>query len=180
MSRRRKRATNAKGKWWSESQRIEAVTTWLALGTIPLTAAATNIPKDTLTRWRYTDWWKELVEQIRCEENLQVDARLGKIVNRTLSIVEDRLENGNFQYDQKSGELVRVPVNLRDTIKVTADLMDRRDKIRSQEQTQQIEQGVQDRLKQLADQFTKFAKPVEKDITPQPLTIENHATQGTS
>jgi hypothetical protein len=170
--KRKKRDLKAAGKWWSESQKIEAVTTWLALGSIPLTAAATDIPKDTLVRWRYTDWWKELVLQIRSEETLALDGRLSKIVTKALSVVEDRLDNGNFQYDPKTGGNVRVPVNLRDSMKATADLMDRREMLRKQPQQEQIEKTVDDRLAKLADEFARFAKA--KDVTPKPeaLTLD--------
>lgn len=170
--RRKKRDLKAAGKWWSESQKIEAVTMWLALGSIPLTAAATDIPKDTLSRWRYTDWWKELVLQIRSEETLALDGRLSKIVAKALNVVEDRLDNGNFQYDPRTGGNVRVPVNLRDSMKATADLMDRREVLRKQPQQEQIEKTVDDRLAKLAEEFSRFAKA--KDITPkqEALTVD--------
>jgi hypothetical protein len=169
--RRKKRDLKASGKWWSEAQKIEAVTTWLALGSLPLTAAATGIPKDTIVRWRYTDWWKELVLQIRSEETLALDGRLSKIVNKALAVVEDRLDNGNFQYDPKTGGNVRVPVNLRDSMKATADLMDRREILRQQPMQEQIEKTVDDRLAKLADEFARFAKA--KDVTPKPKVIEH-------
>ena len=180
MTKRRRRAKSATGKWWSEAQKIEAVTTWLALGSIPLTAAATDIPKDTLVRWRYTEWWKELVQQIRSEETLALDGRLSKIVNKALAVVEDRLDNGNVQLNQKTNELVRVPVNIKDAIKATADLMDRRDVIRSAPQQQQIEKTVDDRLAKLAEEFARFAKA--KDITPKPeaITVEIKEIDGTN
>jgi hypothetical protein len=171
MPRKRKRSLRDSGKWWSEAQKIEAVTTWLALGSIPLTAAATSIPKDTLVRWRYTDWWKELVQQIRSEETLALDGKLKRIVDKALSVVEDRLENGNFQYDPKTGSNVRVPVNLRDSMKTTADLMDRREILKKQPVQEQIEKTIDDRLAKLADEFSRFAKA--KDVTPQTQVIEH-------
>jgi len=174
--KRKKRDLKAAGKWWSESQKIEAVTTWLALGSIPLTAAATDIPKDTLVRWRYTDWWKELVLQIRSEETLALDGRLSKIVTKALSVVEDRLDNGNFQYDPRTGGNVRVPVNLRDSMKATADLMDRREMLRKQPQQEQIEKTVDDRLAKLADEFARFAKA--KDVTPKPEALTLDIVEG--
>lgn len=177
MTRRRRKKPGTTG-WWSDNQRIEAVTTWLALGNMPLTAAATGIPKDTLNRWRYSDWWKELVAQIRSEETLALDGKLSKIVNKALAVVEDRLDNGNFQYDQKSGEHVRVPVNLKDSIKATADLLDRRETLRKIPQKQEIENTVDDRLAKLAEEFARFAKA--KDITPKPeqITVDIEESNG--
>ena len=109
--------------------------------------------------------------QIRSEETLALDGRLSKIVNKALAVVEDRLDNGNFQYDPKTGGNVRVPVNLRDSMKATADLMDRREILRQQPMQEQIEKTVDDRLAKLADEFARFAKA--KDVTPKPKVIEH-------
>lgn len=137
-----------------------------------MTAAATGIPKDTLNRWKYSPWWKELVSQIRSEETLALDGKLAKIVNKALAVIEDRLDNGNHQYDQKTGELIRIPVNLKDSIKATADLMDKREMLAKKPQQEQIEKTVDDRLAKLAEEFARFAKA--KDITPKPeqLTVD--------
>ena len=50
MTRKKKRDLKAEGKWWSESQKIEAATTFLALGNATQTAAVLNIPKATFDR----------------------------------------------------------------------------------------------------------------------------------
>ena len=76
---------------------------------------------ETVAKQRVPEWWKELVQQIRSEETLALDGKLSKIVNKALAVVEDRLDKGNFQYDQRKGELVRIPVNVKDAIKATAD-----------------------------------------------------------
>ena len=100
-------------------------------------------------------------------------------MNKALAVVEDRLDKGNFQYDQRKGELVRIPVNVKDAIKATADLMDKREMLREQPQQQQIEKTVDDRLAKLAEEFTRFAKA--KDITPKPeqITIDIDAKERT-
>lgn len=154
---RKRRSQKASGKWWGENDKISAVTTWLALGSIPLTAAATGIPKDTLNRWKYSDWWKQLTIDIKNEENLQLNGRLKKIVDKALLVVEDRLENGNHQLNQKTGEIIRVPVNLKDSLKAANDLLERKDIIEDKPEKAQLEKTVDDRLAKLAAEFAKFA-----------------------
>jgi hypothetical protein len=173
--RRKKRDVAAVGKWWSESQKIEAVTTYLALGNATQTAGVLDIPLATLNRWRFTDWWKKIEEDLKTEEHLQLNARLSKIVSKALDVTEDRLVNGNFQYDPKTSELIRVPVSIKDATKVATDMMARKEIIEAKPQQEQIERTVDDRLAKLAEQFRAFAKPKEKDITPQPLVIDNEA-----
>ena len=47
MTRRKKRDLKSEGKWWSESQKLEAATTFLAIGNGAQTAAALEIPLAT-------------------------------------------------------------------------------------------------------------------------------------
>jgi catalase (peroxidase I) len=94
-------------------------------------------------------------------------------VSKALDVTEDRLDKGNYQYDPKTSELVRVPVSLKDANKVVNDMLERRDVIESKPQQEQIEKTVDDRLAKLAEQFRQFSKPKEKDITPKPLVIDN-------
>jgi hypothetical protein len=173
MTRRKKRDLKAEGKWWSESQKLEAATTYLALGNGAQTAAVLDIPLATFNRWRYTDWFKKMVEELKVEDNLKLNARLTKLVSKALDVTEDRLDKGNYQYDPKTSELIRVPVSLKDANKVANDMLERRDIIESKPVQEQIEKTVDDRLAKLAEQFRSFAKPKEKDITPAPLVIDN-------
>lgn len=173
MTRRKKRDLKAEGKWWSDSQKLEAATTYLALGNGAQTAAVLDIPLATFNRWRYADWFKKMVEDLKMEDNLKLNARLTKLVSKALDVTEDRLDKGNYQYDPKTSELVRVPVSLKDANKVVNDMLERRDVIESKPQQEQIEKTVDDRLAKLAEQFRQFSKPKEKDITPKPLVIDN-------
>lgn len=171
--KRKKRDISATNKWWSESQKIEAVTTFLALGNSTQTAAVLEIPLSTFNRWRYSDWWKKIEEELKAEEHLQLNARLKKVVSKALDVTEDRLINGNYQYDPKSGELIRVPVNLKDANKIANDMLTRQDILEEKPIKKEIEKTVDDRLAKLAEQFKAFAKQPEKDITPKPMVIEN-------
>lgn len=159
MTRRRKRKVTETNKWWSDSQRVEAVTTWLAIGNLTLTGTTLGIPLDTLNRWKRSDWWKKLVEEIRSEDNLKTDAKLAKIVDKSLEAVLDRVENGNLQFDQKRGSLVRVPVSARDSAKIATDMIDKRSLLQNaQVKPESTPKKIEERLLKLADEFSKFAK----------------------
>ena len=71
--------------------------------------------------------------------------------------IEDRIDNGNFQLDPKTGRVLRVPVNLRDTHRVMSDLVDKRKVIRNEPTKITSSDGVNDRLVKLASQFAEFA-----------------------
>lgn len=143
--------------WWPEKKKIEAVTAWMSSGSLPIAAATTSVPLETIRTWRRMPWWKEFENQIKEEDNQELDAKFSKIVRKTLDVIDDRIENGNFQLDPKTGRVLRVPVNLRDTHRVMSDLVDKRRVIRNEPTKIISNDGVNDRLVKLASQFAEFA-----------------------
>lgn len=129
----------------------------MSLGTIPLVSATTGVPVETIRTWKKMPWWKEIEQQIKDEDNQELDTKFSKIIRRTLDTIEDRLENGNFQLDPKTGRVLRVPVNLRDSHRVLTDLVDKRKVIRNEPTVASSAEGVNDRLVKLAAQFAEFA-----------------------
>jgi hypothetical protein len=160
----RKRAIGDKHKHYSDSQKIEAVTTYLALGELKLTANVLKIPEITLKVWKQKDWWKEIENDLRTQEDLQLSVRLQKIINKSFDQVEDRLSNGDFIYDQKTGQLVRKPVSMKDAHKVAVDLVDkRRVLIDRQPQTASVE-SVEAKLLKLAEKFAEIAGKTKPQV----------------
>lgn len=176
MSRRRRKVPGTAAHW-SDNQKINAVTTYLASGNMSLTSVATEIPLATLTRWKVTPWFKEMVEQIRAEENLVLDAKLSKVVNKSVDALLDRVENGDFQFDQKTGSIVRVQIKARDASKITTDMIDRRQLLQGRQLEKKDSSKVEDRLLKLAEEFSRFAlaKKIQVEVIDVPVEVI-HAT----
>jgi hypothetical protein len=120
------------GGWWPEAKKIEAVTAAMSTGSLPIAASIVKVPVDTIRHWKKQPWWKELEQQIHDEDNQELDSKYTRIIRKTLDVVEDRIENGNFQFDPKTGRVIRIPVNLRDTHRVMSDLVNQRRVIRQE------------------------------------------------
>jgi hypothetical protein len=134
------------------------ITAYLTLGNATLVQGMTGIPAQTIRFWKMQPWWREIEAQIREEDNLTQSVKLKKIVDKTLDLVLDRVENGDFQYDPKSGKLVRRPVLLRDAGKVGVSMMERRDMLQMI-QVQKLKQpSVEESLKKIAETFANIAK----------------------
>lgn len=160
------------GEWWSDAKRIEVVTTWLALGKIPLVAACTGVTEGTIRQWRTQPWWKELEISIQTESDQELDAKLAKRIDKALDVVYDRLENGDFMYDPKTSQFVRKPVSMKDTNRVMVDMLDKRMLIRKQPKEQQSQEAVGDILKNLAKEFEQMAKKKIKELDNGPEQSE--------
>ena len=167
------------GEWWSEAKRIEVVTSWLALGKIPLVSHCTGVSEGTIRQWRTQPWWKELELSILTETDQELDAKLAKRIDKALDVIYDRLENGDFMYDPKTGEFIRKPVNMKDTHRVMVDMLDKRLLLRKQPKEQQSQEAVQDILKNLAKEFESMAKKRLKETISgtEPSTAGSNADQ---
>lgn len=169
MSRRKKRSTDAVGQWWSESQKLEAAKMYLVTGSYALVSTGLGIPYQTLNKWKYTQWWKTTISELKAEGSVKLSAKLSQIAEKALDVTLDRLDNGNFQLDQKTGEVRRIPVNMKDAAKVATDLMAQQQKLEDKPVQQQIEATVDSRLAKLAEQFAQFAKQAKPQIEAKPV-----------
>ena len=141
---------------WSDKQKMEAVTSWLLLGNLAMTSRLLSIPEITLRVWKTTEWWKNLAEEIKTQENIQMSGRLKKIVDASLTAVEDRLVNGDWMYDNKTGHMVRKQVAMKDAHKVSTDLMDRQLALEKATKPVTQEEQNDDKLLKLAEKFAAF------------------------
>ena len=151
-------------KQWSDKQKMDAVNSYLLLGNLALTGRLLNIPEITLRVWKASTWWKDAVAEIKASEKIELSARIKKLVDASMTVVEDRLSNGDFQYDQKTGQMIRKPVNMKDAHKVAVDMQARQDIIEKSEVQVQTEKHVEDKLLKLAEKFADMAtKKIEQN-----------------
>ena len=153
---------------WSENKRIEAVTTYLALGKLPLVSALTKIPLTTLKAWKMQPWWIDLVSELQQEDHQELDGKLRRIVDKTLDLLNDRLDNGDLILNNKTGSVVRIPVKMRDIHQVSRGLMEQRVRNVDASRVQKVDKAaIEDTLKKLASQFVKFMQ-----LKKEPRTFE--------
>ncbi len=146
---------------------MAACTTYLATGSIAETSRIINVPYRTVQEWTYSDWWKQLMTEIQSGENQKTDNKMSKVIEKTLDMLVSRIEEGDYQYDQKTGRLVKIPLKARDLERITSGLFDKRQLIRKQPTNiKQDDLNQADRLLKLAEQFAKFSgvKREEKEL----------------
>lgn len=157
--------------WWSEKKKIEALTTFLATGSQAHTSAITGIPEETIRTWRKSEWWAERTREFKSDNNIVLDNKLTKVMDRALDAVLDRLENGEFVFNPKTGVMERVPAKLRDVQRVASDVIDKKQLLErvTRNEKQDKQQITADHLILLAKEFAKFAnggreEPEVKDL----------------
>lgn len=164
-------------KPWSMDQKVDAVKTFVVMGgNIAQTGQVLGIPYQTIQHWMKTQWWKDLYDELKHEDNIVLSHRLQKIVSKTMDLVEDRLEKGDIFYDQKLGKMVRKEVSLRDAHDVMRTTFQMRDQIEKPAAVVLEESSVADKLTQLAKQFEQFAT-AQKQKPPVEVTDVVYITE---
>jgi hypothetical protein len=159
---------------WNDNKKIDVVTTWLITGNLAATASVCQVPLVTIKMWKKQPWWNDLVLDIQTESDQELDAKLSKRIEKSLEIINDRLEHGDFQYDPKTGQFVRKPVSMKDGWKVANEMIDKRWLIRKMPQNQVDQGAVGDILKNLAKEFAEMAKKrVSNILKPNEESKEN-------
>ena len=169
-----------KSYFYSDAKKVEVVTTYLVLGKAPLVEAATGVPRGTIRTWKMQPWWKELEAEIRSDEDQELDAKLSKIVDRTLDTVVDRIENGDYILDSRTGSVKRVPVKMKDAHKVSVDLIDKRNLLRGKPTSRVEKVSTEDVMLKLAETFKEWAKLVKREEKTIDGEIIEHNLSGDS
>ena len=159
---------------WSDEKRVEAVSAYIAMGTMTVVAQATGIPVNTLYSWKkYTSWWPDLERTIRGEQNNEYSAVISDIVTSSLLAIQDRITSGDFIYNPRSGETTRVPMKGKELNSVVSTLLSKRSELVRENRADSTgagdEKSLENKLTMLADAFKSFvaSKKIEViDITP--------------
>lgn len=145
-----------------------------------LVGATTGVDYALIRQWKMQPWWSDLEKEIRATQNIEMDTKLSKIVEKSMAVTMDRLENGEMVLNNKTGELVRKPVAMRDAAKVATDFMQRQQVIRKDEsETTQVSQvSVTEQLKTLAMEFAKWQSKAQAKA--EALDVEFKEIEGDS
>lgn len=157
---------------WSDQQKIDAVKSWMVLGNLSMVARLHSIPRITLVKWKETEWWFRLVDELRLEERVQLSSKMKSLVESAHMVVANRLENGDAVINQKTGAIVYKPVSMKDAHRVAVDMHNQKqvmDKMQGGPETKEVDIS---KLEQLAEKFAEFAtKSIQKTIDKQ-RTVE--------
>lgn len=148
--------------YWTIGTKHEVIWTLLATGNIRETSRKTKVPIETIRLWKEAEWWPAMVEEIKKARREELNSKLGKVVEMALDKVADRLENGDYVLNNKTGEIVRKPVNLKDASRVMNEVLVNQMKMdKANTETVVSNQSVGDMLKTLAVEFAKFNRKQE-------------------
>lgn len=160
-------------QFYSDKVKLNAVATYINTGgNNRLTAELCGLDERRVRAWRTTSWWKEFEDELRNQELLDTNQKLKQVLDKSLNLVMDRLENGDTILDSKTGTLKKVPMKGRDIHRVSMETLDKRvllEKLNMAKQSQKVNETQKDKLLKLAEEFAKIAT----NKAPTPALIED-------
>jgi hypothetical protein len=144
------------------------------LGNMSETALITGVSLNTLKMWKNTDWFKEYALQLQTEDVQQMSSTLRKVIDKALKAVENRLDVGDAQFDQKTGDIIRIPIKAHVALKITTDLMTKQQKLYENPAKEQVEKTIDARLLKLSEEFARFATAKRNAIDIEAIEIKQN------
>lgn len=145
--------------YYDDKKRTEVATLFAATGNMKSCAELTGVPYATVIKWRKEEWFKEILDEVRNENNDIIDQKFTELITGTLDKLGDRIENGDYQV-LRDGTLIRVPVKARDLTLVTAINIDKRQLLRGLPTTRS--EQVKTELPSIEDLAKKFIELASK------------------
>lgn len=155
---------------YSTKQKYEAVVLYKMIGNLTTVAKHKGIPIQTLHEWHTKDWWFEIEEEIRKESRSKLGKNLQSIVDKAFEEVIDRLEEGDWIYDQKQGKMIRKPIGAHTVNQILNDGLNKTffmEKLQREEKQEEKEEEMQERLLKLSKEFEKYTKA--REIIAEPI-----------
>lgn len=150
--------------------KYSVVAQYMSIGSLNKVAKLSNIPLTTVTAWSKQSWWLEIEEDIKRQRAVELDGKLSTIVDKSLEVIQDRLENGETVLNNKTGQLMQKPVSLRDAVAAGNNLLARQQQVKkAAEETKVVKDTVKETLESLKLEFAKWAK---QEKTKDAETIE--------
>jgi hypothetical protein len=153
------------GSSYTDEQRKEAVMHYLVKGSVTEVSNALCIPRSTLQDWKKTEWWYDLSVALRQEQNDQLEAGMTRIIEKTLTQLEDRVDHGEATGKiDTDGNPVKLPMRGRDLAVAGAIIFDKRLLLRSHPTGISSGTGLSDLAIKLVQAFQSVVQRNEKTI----------------
>ena len=149
---------------YPEKVKVKAVVLYNQVGSLRSVAETLGVRYDTMRQWHISEWWKDIEDDLKSQKRTKLSGQMTKLKDKAIEIVEDRLTNGDFFYDQKTGELVRKPVGADTASNILRTALDKHlqmEEMALLEKKVATEEKITDRLKKLGEDFQRFAKAKE-------------------
>lgn len=161
--------------------KLQAVIVYLQCGNAAATSRTVGIPIATLAAWQRSPWWDELVLQIKKEQNISHTSALRGIIAKAVAVTEDRLDNGDWVFHPKTGELLRKPVTVREATNIISTLVTAQAKAEASITDSGKQENMLDHLTKIKNMLEDTVNKKKKDtvVVTDVIFVDNNTAKAT-
>lgn len=163
--------------YFNLEQKTDACALYCVYGDLDEVSKLTDIPVKHLRVWKDEPWWAEIQRKVFVEQNERLASRISQVLDTSLDQLVERLQNGDYIWDVRNSKLARKPVDTKVLSGLFNNLVHRRQLVRGEPTSISSNLAVDDRLKLLSEQFSKFSKAKEITYEEVEYTIEGPSTE---
>lgn len=151
---------------YTKETKLRAVSLYLVKATLQEVAKELKIPYQTISNWKLNSpWWEEAFNKLKKERQHELEVLLSTSIHKAVEEINERFKYGDHKLD-KSGDLVRVPINAKDLSLIFSTLYEKRALIRGEATSIKVDSTTT--LASLEDKFKQFAVTLkEKQVVSQ-------------
>jgi hypothetical protein len=139
---------------------------------------ATGVPNATIRTWTGTEWWAEMVLDIRKRHQDRLDGKFTAIITRGMKKLQDRLDNGDEVMFAKTGEMVKKQMSGKDLVYALEKMIDKRALLRGDPTARTATASVESVAKKIQDKLeerTRQRRAEEKERIEESDNVEQLA-----
>jgi len=149
-----------KQRSYTDADRRKAAFQFALYGLMSKVSKEMNIPETTLSGWTREPAWDDHVAASRSEASDTLIAEFSQGAIEAVRACRERVQHGNWRYDTRTGSLVRVPMNGKDLMVVSAIATDKSQVLQGRPSS--ITVSADSRLAALLDKFETAGKALRQ------------------
>jgi hypothetical protein len=174
LQTRKQMATDKRSRY-TDLERRQIGLVYMMKGSAKATAEACKadfptLAHTTILAWTKKEWWHEQQAALEEEYERKIRGSLNSIIELAANEVQDRVKNGDAVLNQKTGEVVRVPMKGKELMVVLGVGFDKR-RLSLNMPTAITSNSGSKHLEELAKVFDKIAKESEYRTIRQKTSI---------
>lgn len=146
---------------YDKDTKVALVTKYASSGNLKASAAACGVDYAQARSWKTrSQWWGPTIAKVQKIQQAELDAVMTSVIDKAMTEMTDRIENGDTIRDTKTGELVKIPMKGKELAVAAAVIFDKRSLIRGDATS--ISGKKINPLKNVQEDMLKWAKQVKE------------------
>jgi len=163
----------------TREDRYKAAAALVATGNSIAAFRESGIPASTIRHWSHNDGDFQLMcQKIRTEFGEKIKFKLAKIIDESADQTLDRLRHGDVVRDNKTGELVRVPIKGKDAAIIGAVAFDKLRLAENQPTTIVQHESGEERTQRLLQDFNAIAEADQRSDDAEVDRLKRRLSKG--